>query len=217
MEDKSRPTLLQITDKVKEHMQGISADHDMSHIDRVTKNAMHIAIAPFPNRLSTEQTTIDMELIMTAATLHDVDDHKLFPDSENFANARRILKEVGYDDKFSDKVCHIIEQVSFSKNAGKIPDSVEAMVVQDADRLDSIGAIGIARTFAYSGAHGRSLEDSIEHFYSKLFKIKDMLNTTTARQMAGARHELMKHYIFQYMMEAGISLERYIELQNAYL
>ena len=217
MEDNSKAKLLQITDKVKEQMQGISADHDMSHIDRVTNNAKHIALAPFPNRLELNPTFVNMELIMTAATLHDVDDHKLFPDSENLSNARRILKEVGYDDKFSDEVCHIIEQVSFSKNAGKIPDSVEAMVVQDADRLDGIGAVGIARTFAYGGAHGRSLDDSIEHFYSKLLKVKNMLNTYTARCMAKRRHEFMKQYVSQYMIEDGIPFERHLELQNAYL
>ena len=218
MERSLRGKQLQVFNEVKKLMKNLSADHDISHISRVTRTAsVRIGLSPYPNRLPIKQDCVDIELITVAALLHDVDDHKLFQGSEDLSNARRILKEVRYCDEFSDKVCHIIEQVSFSKNHDKIPDSVEAMVVQDADRLDAIGAVGIARAFAYSGATNRTLDDTLMHFYEKLFKIKGMLNTEAAKQIAEERHEFMKTFINNYVRESGISPVHMLNIQNAYL
>ena len=91
--------------------------------------------------------------------------------------------------------------VSFSKNRGRQPETIEGMVVQDADRLDALGAIGIARTFSYGGEHGRSLEDSIKHFYDKLLLIKGQLNTDTAKEIASKRHAFLKNFLEEYKAE----------------
>ena len=95
----------------------------------------------------------------------------------------------------------IIKSVSFSKNRNQTPDSLEGQIVQDADRLDAMGAIGIARTFAYGGKHGRSLESSIDHFHEKLLLLKDGLNTAKAREMASARHEFLEEFIGHFNAE----------------
>ncbi len=99
--------------------------------------------------------------------------------------------------------CKIINAVSFSKNKGKHPETIEGRIVQDADRLDALGAIGIARTFAYGGKHDRSLDSSIEHFHEKLFLLKDMMNTKEAREMAESRHAFMEQFLNEYEDEKG--------------
>ena len=125
----------------------------------------------------------DMEAVALAALLHDADDHKLF-DTVNNQNARSFLESHGVSREKTDLICSIINSVSFSKNRGKTPDSPEGRIVQDADRLDAMGAIGIARTFAYGGKHGRTLDGGIEHFHEKLLLLKDEMNTDAARELA---------------------------------
>ena len=132
--------------------------------------------------------------IRVAALLHDADDHKLFK-TENNANARAFLEESGVPDETTDTICAIINSVSFSKNRGKIPDSIEGKIVQDADRLDAIGAVGIARTFMYGGSHGRSIEETREHFEDKLLLLKDKMNTDTAKKIASVRHEYLLSFL----------------------
>ena len=95
--------------------------------------------------------------------------------------------------------------MSFSQNRGKRPVTPEAKIVQDADRLDAIGAVGIARTFAYGGEHGRSMQDSIQHFYDKLLLLRDEMNTDTARKMAQERHAYMTAFLSEFEKETGSS------------
>lgn len=95
----------------------------------------------------------------------------------------------------TEEICAVINVVSFSQNRGKRPETIEGKIVQDADRLDALGAVGIARTFAYGGEHGRSMEESVQHFYDKLLLIKDELNTDTARKIAEKRHAFLKDYL----------------------
>ena len=90
-----------------------------------------------------------------------------------------------------EEICRVINAVSFSKNRGKHPESLEGKIVQDADRLDAIGAVGIARTFSYGGHKGRSLTDTVQHFHDKLLLLKDKMNTETAKQMAESRHQFL--------------------------
>ena len=135
-----------------------------------------------------------------AALLHDVDDHKLF-DTENNANARAFMEGKNVPDKLIEEICKASNVVSFSKNRGRQPETIEGMIVQDADRLDALGAIGIARTFSYGGEHGRSLEDSIRHFYEKLLLIKDGLNTDTAKEIALKRHSILETFLEEYKAE----------------
>lgn len=164
----------------------VNADgHDAGHSLRVYKNAL--AIASF-------YPECDLSLISLSSLLHDVDDHKLFR-TENNENARTFLKEQGISQDQIERIVTIINAVSFSKNKGKTPETLEGKIVQDADRLDAMGAIGIARTFAYGGKKGRSLEDSVQHFYDKLLLLRDALNTDEARTLADKRHTFMEQFL----------------------
>ena len=100
-----------------------------------------------------------------------------------------------------EQICKVINAVSFSQNRGRSPETLEGKIVQDADRLDAIGAIGIARTFAYGGKVGRPLTDSIKHFYDKLLLLKDEMNTDAAKDIAQTRHEYMNGFLEEYYKE----------------
>ena len=105
------------------------------------------------------------------------------------------MRGAGVPQDQADEVCGIINAVSFSRNRGRKPATPEGKIVQDADRLDAIGAVGIARTFAYGGEHGRDLTDSVQHFYDKLLLLRDEMNTLYARELAEKRHNLMKQFL----------------------
>ena len=168
-----------------------SGGHDISHSLRVYRNAMMIA---------DWEPGCDRQVVALAALLHDADDHKLFDTRDN-ANARTFLYGQGVSKEKADRICKVINGVSFSQNCGKRPDTPEGRIVQDADRLDAIGAVGIGRTFAYGGEHGRSMEASIQHFYDKLLLLKDTMNTDTARQIAEERHKFMLEFLEEYARE----------------
>ena len=168
--------------------KGNSDGHDVQHTLRVYKN-VQLLLKSYPEA--------DSFISLLSALLHDVDDHKLFKTENNF-NARTFLKENGLSRELIDEICEVINSVSFSKNKGKTPRTLEGQIVQDADRLDAIGAIGIARTFAYGGRSGRSLDDSIQHFYDKLLLLKDEMNTGAAIKIAVMLHEYMENFLKEY-------------------
>ena len=178
---------------IQELFQGRGDGHDADHTLRVYHNAQIIA---------EHYDECDVTLVSLAALLHDVDDPKLFV-TENNANARRFLEGQGVEQERIERICDIINAVSFSKNKGKRPDTIEGMIVQDADRLDAIGAIGIARTFAYGGKHERSLDSSVAHFYEKLLLLKGMMNTSQAGEMAEDRHRFMEEFLRELESEIG--------------
>ena len=186
-----------ITDHAIEYIDLIfqnNADgHDTGHSMRVYQNAMHLAEC-YPE--------CDRRIVSLAALLHDVDDHKLFH-TENNANARCFLESQSIRSAEIEQICKIINEVSFSKNRGKKPDSIEGKIVQDADRLDAIGAIGIARTFAFGGKSGRSLEESLQHFYDKLLLLKDEMNTEEAGKLAEVRHAYLEGFIAEFDAETN--------------
>ena len=142
----------------------------------------------------------DRKTMILSALLHDCDDHKLFH-TENNANARRFLEQEKLPAGVIEEICKNINSVSFSKNRGKAPETIEGKIVQDADRLEAIGAVGIARCFQFGGSHGRSLENSIEHFYEKLLLIPKELNTPSARKMAEKRDKLMQDFLKEWVEE----------------
>ena len=158
----------------KQYVKTLFADradgHDVAHTLRVYTNAMRIAQAEGP---------CDLEIVGLSALLHDADDDKLFQ-TENHANARKFLEEIGTPQNQIDQICRVINAVAFSKNRGKHPETLEGKIVQDADRLDAIGAVGIARTF-----------DTVQHFHDKLLLLKDEMNTETGKQMAESRHQFL--------------------------
>ena len=171
--------------------QGNSDGHDFAHSMRVYRNAMAIAET---------EPACDRTVVALGALLHDADDPKLFS-TENNANARAFLREHGAAQEQTERICRVINSVSFSKNRDRTPETLEAMIVQDADRLDAIGAIGVARTFAYGGKHGRSLEDSIDHFDEKLLRLRDRINTKEARRMAEGRHAFLESFLREWKSE----------------
>ena len=184
-------------DAAKEYIERLFAGnadgHGLDHSIRVYKNAMLLA--------ETEPTA-DRLIVALGALLHDADDNKLFQ-TENNANARNFLKSANVDQETTDRICEVINSVSFSKNRGKKPETIEGQIVQDADRLDAIGAIGIARTFAFGGKHNRSLDSSIDHFHEKLLLLKDMLNTEKAKELAESRHLFMEQFLEEWEKETG--------------
>lgn len=170
---------------------GNSDGHGFDHTMRVFHTAMLIAEA---------EKACSRETVALAALLHDVDDYKLFA-TENNANARAFLTAQHVDPCRIEEICAAINSVSFSKNRDKRPGSIEGQIVQDADRLDAIGAVGIARTFAFGGSRGRSLEDSIRHFHEKLLLLKDLMNTAKAKEMAESRHRFMEAFLSEWEKE----------------
>ena len=155
--------------------------------------------------------------------MHDVDDVKLSPETyETKKNTVGFMKNSDVDDKVIASVCKIIDEVSFVGIDSVVPSTIEGKCVQDADRLDAMGAIGIARVFAYGGSKGRRIHDpdikpmtnmnkadynqnhnstSINHFYEKLLLLKDMMNTETAKKMAMHRQTVMEDFLEEFMAE----------------
>ncbi len=196
----------------KSVFEGESTGHDWPHTQRVFRTAMKLAAEEGADPLITG----------LAALLHDTDDRKISPEtSRDLSNARSFLEKNGVDAKTRDRILAIIRQVSFAGKDSVVPDTAEGCCVQDADRLDATGAIGIARTFAYGGAHGRPLWDpsipietdlsreayearetsSVHHFYEKLFLLKDLMNTRSARSLAEKRENLMREYLAAFLAE----------------
>lgn len=190
-----------------------STGHDYHHILRVTKLALRIAQT---------ESGADPELVGLIAALHDVDDRKLSPETcKNLDNARCFLENAGLETGKIAMILKGIRQISFKGTDSVAPDSLEARCVQDADRLDAIGAIGIGRAFAFGGARGRSMYDpeqppvmgmdgetyaktqgpTINHFYEKLLLLKDMMNTETGKAMAAHRHGFMEAFLEEFYGE----------------
>jgi uncharacterized protein len=178
---------------------GDSSGHDFDHTMRVYRMAVRIA----------QEEGADLETVSLAALLHDVDDRKLSPDTcENKDNAVRFLRENGVREETIQVIVQIISQISFSAGQGA-PTTLEGKCVQDADRLDAIGAIGIGRAFAFGGSRGRQMHDpagedkttTIQHFYDKLLLLKDLMNTATGRRLAQERDAFMRVFLDRFYAE----------------
>ncbi|MBX4191903.1 HD domain-containing protein [Candidatus Parcubacteria bacterium] len=199
---------------VKEKMKSTDGGHDWWHIYRVWQNAKHIG----------EKEGGDMEVIEFAALLHDIADWK-FQGGDSTVGpkvAREWLQNIGVEKETIDHVCNIVQHISYM-GAGvenKI-STLEGKIVQDADRLDALGAIGIARAFSYGGFKSRELynpnippmlhgsaeeykknkSSSLNHFYEKLLLLKDRMNTKTGKAMAEERHTYMEEYVRRFLTE----------------
>lgn len=170
-----------------------SDGHGADHTFRVYRNALMIA---------ENEEGYDPEIVALAALLHDADDHKLFH-TENNANARSFLAGLDISAEKTERICEAINSVSFSQNRGRRPETLEGKIVQDADRLDAIGAVGIARTFAFGGKHDRSMEQTLHHFDEKLLLLKDEMNTESAKKIAESRHAFMELFLRELEEETG--------------
>jgi uncharacterized protein len=199
---------------VKDRLSGESSGHDWWHIHRVSKMAVEIGTAE----------RVDLFVVQLAALLHDIDDYKLVADTvgEEPHRAREWLERLEISGETTNRVCQIIKEISFKgARVSSRMTTREGMVVQDADRLDAIGALGIARAFAYGGAKGRAIYDpaikpvqhesfeeykkntgpTINHFYEKLLLLKDLMNTPTAKEMAITRHQFMAQFLDRFFKE----------------
>lgn len=201
-----------IQSEIKILFSNDASGHDYQHSLRVYNTAMVIA----------ETEACDRELVAVAALLHDADDVKLF-DTMHHANARKIMKKAGISSEMAEQVVHIIRQVPYVGTDSVTPDTIEGKIVQDADRLDALGAIGIARTFAYGGAHGIPIYipnvdprtgldkkayraeqvSAYNHFFEKLLYLKDLMNTERGRAIAEYRDEFLKQYISEFDRDVG--------------
>jgi uncharacterized protein len=171
------------------------ASHDFRHVGRVTRTAIEI----FETE-GTAQPNLDLYTIILGALLHDVEDKKY---AESKDAIKLALLEVGMPEAEAFRLQRLVEGVSYSsetkdpeKVRSLIADIPELAVVQDADRLDAIGAIGIARCFTFGGAKGtRSLEESVEHFHDKLFKLEGMMKTETGKVLAAERTRVLRDFV----------------------
>lgn len=177
-----------------------ASGHDVEHTMRVVRTAQRIAV----------EEGADQGVVCLAALLHDVDDAKLSPQTaEHLDNARAFLANHGVTPHETEAVLTAIREVSFSKNGGAAPSTIEAACVRDADRLDAVGAIGIARTFAFGGSRGRALHDpsgqdrqtTIAHFYDKLLLLKDMMCTQAGRRLAEGRDRVLRDFLDEFLAE----------------
>jgi len=205
----------QTVEFVKETLAEAEGAHDWWHVYRVWKLAAHIG----------KEEDADLFVVQLAALLHDIADWKFCEDCDDDVGpqkAREWLESLKIPDAITQHVCAIIKGMSFKGAKVKSAmDTKEGRVVQDADRLDAIGAIGIGRTFAYGGSKGREMYNpdikpemhesfeqyksskspTINHFYEKLLLLKDRMNTVTGQRLAEKRHEFMQRYLDEFYNE----------------
>lgn len=199
---------------VKETLEGAEGGHDWFHIQRVYKNALLIA----------QNESSNLFVVELGALLHDIADYKFHGGNESLGPqiAGNFLRSQEVDEDTVTHIEQIIKNVSFKGgNTTRHFDSIELQIIQDADRLDALGAIGIARTFNYGGFKGRALYDpqiapelnmskeeyknstapTINHFYEKLLLLKERMNTHTGRKLAEERHRFMEDFLKQFYAE----------------
>ncbi len=199
---------------VKDHLKTAEGGHDWFHVERVYKNALLIA----------QSETCNLELVKLGALLHDIADSKFHNGDETVGPemARTFLESKNASEETIVHVINIIENISFKGGSfEKKFNSIELEIVQDADRLDAIGAIGIARTFNYGGFKNRQIYNpaiapkltmskeeyknsdapTLNHFYEKLLLLKDKMNTETGKKIALERHKYMENFLSQFYAE----------------
>lgn len=203
---------------VKEKLKGAEAGHDWYHIERVWKLAKKIA----------ETEECNLEVVELAALLHDIADPKFHDGDETLALkvSREFLESQNTAEEIIENVLFIIKNISF-KNRNDVPQNlpVELKIVQDADRIDAIGAIGIARTFNFGGFKNNLMYDpeikpklnmskeeykksngtTVNHFYEKLLLLKDLMNTQKGKEIASERHDYMLQFLDQFYKEWNVS------------
>ncbi|MCM3617265.1 HD domain-containing protein [Sutcliffiella horikoshii] len=202
--------------KIEEYVQSIfnndSTGHDWFHVQRVRRLALHIG----------KEEQANLLMVEIIALLHDVLDDKMTHDKEKSrVEIERLLAELPLTRLHIDEILRTIKNIGFKGGHGMDLDSFEGKVVQDADRLDALGAIGTARTFMYSGAKGQSMFDpeievrsemtydqyrkekstAINHFHEKLLLLKETLHTDEAKKIAMERHRFMEQFVNQFMKE----------------
>ena len=216
---KETPLILATKNFVRQELANAEGGHDWFHIERVYKNALLIA----------EDEDVNLEIVALGALLHDIADAKFYQGDETVGpqKAQQFLQQQNVEQTTIEQVIKIIEHISFKGgNFQQQFHSKELAIVQDADRLDALGAIGIARTFNYGGFKNRKLYDpaiaprlnmtkeeykkgdnpTINHFYEKLLLLKDRMNTQKGKQIAQERHLFMEKFLEQFYAEWDANL-----------
>ncbi|HLN19486.1 MAG TPA: HD domain-containing protein [Bacteroidales bacterium] len=180
-------------------MRNYDSSHDWQHVLRVRRYARYI---------NAIEQTANPFLLDLVAILHDTADKKFHKADDAYVYLADFLIRLGLHSE-SEKIIFIIRNVSFSSSGNERCNYPELKILQDADRLDAIGAIGVARAFSYGGFRNNSIHDplspgretTIKHFYDKLLKIRDLMNTKTGRQLAEERHNFIQLFLNQFLDE----------------
>lgn len=212
MTDELNSKISSIETWVKDQLMNETTGHDWYHIKRVTNLSKELL----------KSEAADEFIVMASALLHDIPDEKLVEDVDaSMKDIENFLVSIDVDQSVIQEIFTIISTISFKGGYGDKLTSIEACIVQDADRLDAIGAIGIARTFQYGGAKGQAMYDpelavrddmsakeyrqgnstSVNHFYEKLLLLKDKLNTKRAKEIAEERENFMKLFLDHFFKE----------------
>lgn len=212
MTDELNSKISSIETWVKDQLMNETTGHDWYHIKRVTNLSKELL----------KSEAADEFIVMASALLHDIPDEKLVEDVDaSMKDIENFLVSIDVDQSVIQEIFTIISTISFKGGHGDKLTSIEACIVQDADRLDAIGAIGIARTFQYGGAKGQAMYDpelavrddmsakeyrqgnstSVNHFYEKLLLLKDKLNTKRAKEIAEERENFMKLFLDHFFKE----------------
>jgi uncharacterized protein len=209
-----------IEEYIKKRFAGESTGHGWWHIQRVVKMSMKIA----EKEKLTSPEDIDLFVVQLAALLHDIADWKFNSGDDSIGSemAKELLEKLGVDEKTISEVSEIVKNISFRGGTmSSEMKTIEGKIVQDADRMDAIGAIGIARTFAYGGLRDREIYNpdmkpkecksfdeyknykgtTINHFYEKLLLLKDKMNTKTGKEIAEKRHKFMESFLEEFFEE----------------
>ena len=197
---------------LRENFSQESSGHDYQHALRVYRSATALA----------ETENADLFTVQLAALLHDWDDVKISPETAKGKDrAVRFMRDQKLPPDTIQSICRLIDEISFNGTGDSVPSTIEGKCVQDADRLDALGAIGIARAFAYGGHHNRVMYDpqlspretmteaeyrngnstTVNHFYEKLFRLKDLMNTPAAKALAEQREQFMREFLKQFIQE----------------
>lgn len=212
----SEQVVSKTADFVKTKFSGEGSGHDWWHMYRVWQLAKHIA---------QKEDKVNMLIVELAALLHDIADWKFHDDPKAGPNAtREWLEQLKVDQSVIDEVAFVVEHTSYKGGFNKYKmRTIEGKIVQDADRLDALGAVGVARTFAFGGSAGRPIYDpnikplqyssvkdfkdkiavnhTVNHFYEKLLLLKNQMNTKTGKQIAEARHKYMEDFLKEFYSE----------------
>ena len=188
---------------VKEKMCQNDVAHDYNHVMRVLNNA---------NMIAKNYQKCDSFILKMTILLHDIEDKKL--KTATNSNVKKFLESLNLDNKIIDIILNNIATISFSKNPNLNNNiSLEAKIAQDADRLDAIGAIGVARTFAYGGSKNHPFYDTddkypntLQHFHEKLFHLHNLLNTPEAKEISKERTNFLITFYKQFCNEAGLEI-----------
>ena len=214
MKESSSLLINYLKHQVKKRFEGEGTGHDWYHIQRVFRTATFIA----------KKEKADLFIVQSGALLHDIADHKFHQNhvEETEKSVRELLSSFHVEEEIIQRLLVLIGEISFKgANVPDVPSTPEAKIVMDADRLDAMGAIGIARAFAYGGWKQNMIHDpevkpvlhhdfhsykkgagtTINHFYEKLLLLQNRLFTDTARQLGAKRHEFMEQYLQQFYVE----------------